>query len=186
MFIPVKPKGTKKEELEEKLDIFPSVPTLTLCAGPKEGSKMLRLNRKAVEVLGLEINNDKNRLVIVRGYEQSNTSQERVFLYLTNQEDVEYVNNKRNTVKRTSAKVNLSTLKFKSSWIYDDLESFHSGENFEEDRHFSLTEIGDGYFRLDDMSEHQAVIRKMEVIEKEIDSTFDSKGKEVNVTIHND
>jgi hypothetical protein len=186
MFIPVKPKGNKEQELEEKLDVYPSLPTIALCAGPKDGSKMLRLNRKAVEVLGLEVNNDKDRLAIVRGYEATNASQEKIFMYLTDKDDVEYVNEKRNSVKRSAAKVNLSTLRLKSTWIYDDLETFHSNDNFLEERYFSITEVGDGYFRLDDMSEHQAIIRKMEVVEKEIDSLFDSKGKEVNVTIHND
>ena len=76
MFITVKAKGTKQQQVEEQLDAFSTLPVITLCANPKKGSKMLRLNRKAVEVLDLKVNSDKDRLAIIRGYESENTSEE--------------------------------------------------------------------------------------------------------------
>lgn len=183
--IPVKAKGSKKEQIEEKLDIYPNVATIMLQANPNEGSKMLRLNRKAVEVLGLEVNNDRDRLAIVRGYETKTTSEEKVFLYITNNEVIDYVNNKRNTVKKNTSKINLSTLRCKSSWIYDEMESHHSNDNFLEDRYFTLieSEHTKGYFRLEEIN---LTVPKVEVKEREIDSVFQTSGKDVEIKIHQD
>jgi hypothetical protein len=190
MFIPVKAKETKQQQIENELDIFPTIPVLTLCANPKKGTKMLKINRKAAEVLGLKVNTNNDRLSIVRGYDSDNASEEKMFLYLTDKEDVEYVNEKHNNVKRNSSKVNLSTLRFKSVWMYDDLENFHSDENFLEDRYFVLTDNHEGYFRLEDMNlpddNNDIVITRSEVEEKEIDSLFETKGKNADVVIHQD
>jgi hypothetical protein len=181
--IPVKAKGTKKQQIEEKLDIYPNIATIMLCANPKEGSKMLRLNHKAIELLGLEINNDRDRLAIVRGYETKTTSEEKVFLFVTNSDTVDYVNNKRNTVKKNSAKVNLSTLRCKSTWIYDEIEDHHSSDNFLDDRYFALveSETTKGFFKLQEIS---LTVPKVEVEEQEIDSLFETLGKNVDVEIH--
>lgn len=183
--IPVKAKGSKKEQIEEKLDIYPNVATIMLQANPNEGSKMLRLNRKAVELLGLEVNNDRDRLAIVRGYETKTTSEEKVFLYVTNTESVEYVNNKRNVVKKSTTKINLSTLRCKSSWIYDEIESYHSNDNFLEDRYFALveSETTKGYFKLEEIN---LSVPKVEVKEREIDSVFQTSGKDTEIKIHQD
>lgn len=188
MFIPVKAKGTKQQQVEEQLDAFSTLPVITLCANPKKGSKMLRLNRKAVEVLDLKVNSDKDRLAIIRGYESENTSEEKMFVYLTDQENYEYINEKRNEVKRMSSKVNLSTLRFKSVWMYDDMEDFHSDENFLEDRHFILVPSVEGYFKLDEITantfDSNIIVKEIEVEEKEIDSTFESKGVDAEVSIN--
>lgn len=190
MFIPVKAKATKQQQIENELDIFPTIPVLTLCANPKKGTKMLRINRKAAELLGLKVNTEQDRLSIVRGYDSDNASDEKMFLYLTDKEEVSYVNEKHNNVKKNSSKVNLSTLRFKSAWMYDDLEDFHSSENFLEDRYFILTDNHDGYFRLEDMNlpdnDIEIIITRSEVDEVEVDELFETKGKEVSVHIHQD
>jgi hypothetical protein len=144
---------------------------------------MLRLNHTAIELLGLEINNDRDRLAIVRGYETKTTSEEKVFLFVTNSDTVDYVNNKRNTVKKNSAKVNLSTLRCKSTWIYDEIEDHHSSDNFLDDRYFALveSETTKGFFKLQEIS---LTVPKVEVEEQEIDSLFETSGKNVDVEIH--
>jgi hypothetical protein len=191
-FIPVKP-----DEKKEERNKFPGVNVLTLTKDPKEGHKMLSFNEDAAKALGLTEEN--NMVSIIRGYDSEEMNNVYMYLYLPEDEAVEYVEDNGKLYKRKAAKViSMNTLNFKSIWMYDELEKIHSNEDVTQDRHFVLEKTDDKtHWKLSEMHIMGDEVTKevdddMIVVVppvqdesvEETDETFTTKGSDVDIHIN--
>ena len=187
-FIPVK-EERKTKDIKLEIDKFPQHPVITLKGYPQKGNKILKMNPKAQELLGLEVNNPKCRVGILKGYDSPEKLEEKYFVYVTEDEKIEYVNDKKNKVGKDSSKINLNTLKFKSSWIYNELSAYHNEKDDTKNRYFLLEVTSDkNYYKLveieSELMDVQIIPSDVEVEQnEEEDSQFETKGANTDVEI---
>lgn len=188
-FIPV----TKDDKEQER---FPGLRVITLNKDPRKGHKTMTLSKEAATALKIE--EDSNFLAIARGYDSEERVKVHAFLYRPAEKSITYTNAEGKLYSKKAAVVNASTLNFKSTWIYEELEMFHTDdEDDTEDRHFLLEETDDGehwkliefhqsktYEKVDEIDDVVVVPFNTKVEDsKEEDETFVTEGKDADVEL---
>jgi hypothetical protein len=147
-FVPVQPKA-KGFNVDKKVDRFPGQAVVTLSEVKEKVSKMLILSDEAIKALGLT--ETDNRIAIVRGHIEGEGSPEAMFIYRTDAETYEFVNDKEHRVKMDSARTNLNTRRAMSAKFHGIISARHSEATSSDEKHFRLVErYGDRHWRLEE------------------------------------
>lgn len=143
--VPAKTKGFSTNQ-KERVERFPNESVLSTSEIKEKTSKTISLSKQAVEALGLTEGNSS--VAIQRGYVDNETKEEGLFIYATQEENVQFINFKNHSVKMKPCKITWSTKRGMSAMIHGAISTFFNYEGTEE-RHYKLTlGLEDKYFCL--------------------------------------